>query len=361
MTDSLSLSQNPELVRKAMEELYLRMREQKFRYYVPNGKIAEFIRGLGMTMADGRAKHFVHLLSAANGIGKTCFMVNFLANLMWPSGNKYFDVPLLKNWPYLKKIRIVTSHTAVEQELIPEMENWFPIGRYERTKGDRHYYAHWKTDTGWELDIMTFDQPVKEFESVNKGLILIDEPPPYGVYKACISRLRRGGIMMVVETPLEGAGFLYDEIIGKESVCSEHGHYCDSAFKNFYMEAEMEDACTIHGIRGHLAHEDIERIIGQYDEEEKQARVYGKSQHLVGLVLKKFNRAVHVVKPFPITYEDFAVYQFLDPHPRLPDAVSWIAVDKYNNYFVVDELWVHGNTREIAQRIKQKDSIYRII
>lgn len=130
-----------------------------------------------------------------------------------------------------------------------------------------------------------------------------------------------------------------------------------------YIEASVEDACKQHGIRGHLEHDHIERMIAEYTEDEKQARVYGKFQHLVGLRFKAFSRNIHVIKPFNITPKDFCVYEALDPHPRLPDMVSWLAVDAKGNKYIMDELWLkcQGGTEELAQRIKQKASQYRLI
>lgn len=67
--------------------------------------------------------------------------------------------------------------------------------------------------------------------------------------------------------------------------------------------------------------------------------VYGKFQHLTGMVFKQFNTRVHVIKPFHINRRDFVVVEAIDPHPRNPDAVVWIATDAKGRRFVVDELY----------------------
>lgn len=129
-----------------------------------------------------------------------------------------------------------------------------------------------------------------------------------------------------------------------------------------HIEADVEAACKQHGVRGHLEHSDIEKIVANYSEDERQARIYGKFQHLVGLRFKQFSRAIHVIRPFEVTMRDFTVYQALDPHPRTPDATLWLAVDRKGTKYVVDELWLkcQGGTDELAQRIKQKDAMYRV-
>lgn len=127
------------------------------------------------------------------------------------------------------------------------------------------------------------------------------------------------------------------------------------------IEAEVEDACFEHGIRGHLRHADIGRMIAEYDDEDMQARVKGKFQHLTGLVFKQFSRKIHVIKPFRIKSEDYVVSEALDPHTRNPDAVMWLATDRKRRHIVVDELYGTFTTGELAERIKRKADAYRIL
>ena len=127
------------------------------------------------------------------------------------------------------------------------------------------------------------------------------------------------------------------------------------------VQAQIEDNCIIHGIRGILKHEDIEKMVANYTEEDKQARVYGKFQHLTGLVFKQFNRRIHIIKPFHINKNDFAVYERLDTHPRNPDACIWLAVDRNGTRYVVDEMYQEADIDELTARIKEKASNYRII
>lgn len=128
------------------------------------------------------------------------------------------------------------------------------------------------------------------------------------------------------------------------------------------IEADIEANCIEHGIRGILEHKNIMAMISEYTEEDKQARVYGKFQHLTGIVFKKFNRRIHVVKPFFPKPQDFCVLELLDPHPRNPDAVMWVAIDTKGRKFVIDELYEKfASVDDMAFKIKQKGSQYRII
>lgn len=330
-----------------------RLKQERLRYYVPTGVGEEFIRLVGSD------KYFVTLFSAANGIGKTCIGANTFANFLWhtdPFGRKYnewFDGKLFKEWPYPKRARIITDPTTVTSAIIPELKTWFPLGRYKIDKKGKNYEYLWTTDTGWEFEIMTYDQDPKEFESATLGLVWLDEPPPETIYKATVARLRRGGIIYITATPLTGSAWIYDQVISNPE--KEKG-------RRTYLEADVESACIEHGVRGFLEHNHIEQMIAEYSEDEKQARIYGKFQHLIGLIYKQWNRKVHVIRPFNINRQDYTVYQALDPHPRVNDAVLWVAVDKYGQKFVIDELWYkcQGGIKELAERIKQKDQQYRV-
>lgn len=318
---------------------------EKYRFYVPNLKAEQFIKMVGT------GKQFVSLFSAANGVGKTAVGANMLAHMMWPVGSKWFQDPLYTKYPFdVKRGRIVSDPTTIKSHMIPELKSWFPDGRYTTSKASKSWEYTWKTDTGFEFDVMTYDQDVKEFESVTLGWAWFDEPPPEAIYKATVSRMRRGGIIFITATPLTGSAWMYDTIL-TNSVPGQRD----------YVEANVEDACITHGVRGHLRHEDIERMVSEYSEEDKQARVHGKFQHLTGLVFKNFNRKVHIVKPFEIDPKDFSTVERLDTHPRVPQAVLWVATRRDGVKFVVDELFIQANTQELSRKIKHKAADYRIV
>lgn len=298
----------------------------------------------------GKGDQLTSLFSAANGVGKTAVGVNLLAHMFWPVKSPWFDEQIFSDFPFpVKQGRIVSDPTTVKNQIVPELKRWFPEGRYSTKKSGKSYDYNWKTDTGFEFDVMTYDQDIKEFESVTLSWAWFDEPPPEPIYKAMVSRMRRGGIIFITATPLTGSAWMYDSIL-TNSVPGQRD----------YIEADVEDACIEHGIRGHLKHADIERMISEYSEEDKQARVYGKFQHLTGLVFKEFDRKIHIVKPFAINPADFSVVERLDTHPRVPQAVLWVATRRDGVKFVVDELFINANTEELAARIKSKAADYRI-
>ena len=324
----------------------LRRKVNPYKYYIPNGKCEEFIQMVG------KGNTFISLFSAGNGVGKTATGANILAHIIWgrESNNKYFDLPLFKKWPFPKRGRVISDPTTITQTLIPEIKKWFPKGRYRTSKKGKMYDYEWLTDTGFKFDVMTLEQEPKEFESATLGFAWFDEPPSYAIFKATVARMRKGGIIFITATPLKGSAWMYDHIIcynGKDKLRG-------------YVYADIEDNCQEHGVRGILKHSDIEKMIKEYTEDEKQARVHGKFAHLTGLVFKKFDRQIHVIKPFMLNKRDWMVMEALDTHPRNPDATLWVAKNRKGTMIVVDELYGSYTTSELARRIHDKEERYRI-
>mgnify|MGYP000854686467 CR=1 FL=1 len=343
-------------------ELLRRLERERYRYYEPTGVGEEFIDAVAC------GDNFIVLYSAANGVGKTATGANILAHLFWNTGeNVYFNEGIFKEFPWKKKGRIVSDPTNLTKNIIPELKFWFPEGRYTTHKGNKTFESIFETDTGWEFDLMTYEQDAREFEGVTLGWAWFDEPPPEAIFKATVSRMRKGGIIIITATPLAGSAYLYDAFAKgnyKVEVTSEEGGVtAEYTRKVAYIEAGIESACKQHGIRGHLEHEHIMNIIAEYSEEEKQARIYGKFQHLVGLVFKRWNRKIHVIKPFALNPADYVVWHALDPHPRTRDAGLWVAIDRKGRKFVVDELWVkpENGTKELAYLINNKNAQYRVV
>lgn len=194
-------------IRALKLEKLRRLKNERYRFYIPNGKAEAFIKIIGEN------RHFINLFIAANGVGKTACLSNIMANICFEPHKPWFDYPLYNNWPYLKKGRIISDPTTVTKTIVPELHKWFPQDRYTTSKESKQYDSLWRTDTGFEFDIMTYEQDVKEFESATLGFALFDEPPPEDIFKATISRMRRGGIIIVGFTPLQGSAFFYDQYV----------------------------------------------------------------------------------------------------------------------------------------------------
>lgn len=331
-----------------IEEAKSRQQENLAQKYTPNGKCEEFIRMVGAN------KTFVNLFCAANGVGKSACGVNIVTNICFGIQNEWFNYPLFQKFPYLKRGRIISDPTTIKEKIVPELKKWFPSNRYkihyETKKEGKQYESRWTTDTGFVFDIMSTEQDSKEFESTDIGWFWADEPVPHSIYIATIARLRLGGICFLTLTPLTYSAWIKDNIYDKRD-----------GYNQDYVTADVEDNCKQHGTRGILDHPDIERMSAQYPEDEKEARLHGKFGHLLGLVHKGFDIKTHVIEPFVINDKDYCVYMALDTHPRVPDAVLWMAIDEKGQKYICDELFYKGTDIEITTRIKRKEDQWRVL
>lgn len=290
----------------------------KFQFYEPNLPIEKIISLVG------KSNNLVYILSAANGIGKTVFLVNLARAIMFGPTNKYFDYEIFRNWPYPKRLRFVSEPSQIEEggPFPTEIQKWWPRGRYKTFKDSKHYVKRYEAGD-FVLEVLTYEQGAEQHEGANLGAVFFNEPPPQNLWTPNISRLRAGGIGVVGMTPLTEAGWFFDEVVPRH--------------ENFIVYADVETACKQHGTHGHLEHDQIEKMIAEYNSDEREARIEGKAMYLKGLIFKTFNPQVHVLKESILPPANATVYQVVDPHTDKPFAVIWAFVDGRGDVFVYDE------------------------
>ena len=326
-------------------ELEQRDAMEAAQFYIPNGKVEKFINLVGSN------KRFVNMFIGANGVGKTAIGANIVANIIFGPQNKWFQLPLFKQFPFIKRGRIISDPTTIKEKIIPELIKWlprntyknFPEKLYETSKEVKYYSSKFTFNNGWIIDVMSNEQDLKSFESVDLGFLWCDEPLPRDRFLASLARGRLGMICFWTYTPLFQAGWIKDWM-------DEHQEEAE------YIEAEIEDNCSIHGVRGMLDHKAIQRMSDAMPEDEKEARIFGKFGHLLGRVHKRFNRKIHVIKPFPINEKDWTTYKALDPHPRVQDHVLYLSVNSKGTKIVTAELLSDGMVKMLHSRMVELET-----
>lgn len=301
-----------------LKEMNYRRENYRSRYFLPNGPQERFVKLVG------GEDPFIGIFSAANGIGKTTLIVNLLANIFFGPQNDFFNYPIFKQWPFPKRFRFVTDPKLVE-EIGPfhsEITKWWPKGRYEASKGGKNYYSQYRAGK-FLLDVMSYDQELKQFEGTTLGCVLFDEPPVRSIWNASLARLRMGGIACVFMTPLTSAAWFFDEVVPRHL---KHIVYGD-----------IEENCKEHGIRGQLEHSNIQRMVSEMDPEEVEARAHGKAMYLQGLIYKMFDPRVHVLDQHVSVPHGAQVWQIVDPHGDKPFACIWGFCDATGTLYQIDE------------------------
>lgn len=299
-------------------ELKWRAENERLDFYEPNLPIEKLISLVGSK------DNLLYILSAANGVGKTVGLVSIAGAIMFGSSNRYFDYPLFKSWPHPKRLRIVSEPSQIEEggPIPTEIKKWWPRGRYQTFKDSKHYVKRYEAGE-FILEVLTYQQEAEQHEGANLGLVLFNEPPPEHLWTPNISRLRAGGIAVVGMTPLTEAGWFFDKVVPRH--------------QDFIVYGDVETACRQHGTRGHLEHEQIQKMIAEYDPEEREARIEGKAMYLKGLIFKTFNPQVHILKDTLLPPSNATIYQVVDPHTDKPFAIIWAFVDARGDVFVYDE------------------------
>lgn len=352
------MAKQSEALKQELRELKLeklkRFEQESYKYFKPIGTVANFLD------EAFSGDYITALLSSANGTGKTTTLVNIVGHLSRPCGNEYFQQDMIRDWKYERRGRIVSDTTTITSTIVPELKKWLPAGSYESKKLGKQYESRFeiRDNQGRKFlwDLMTYEQDPKQFESANLGVVLFDEPVPRHIYTASIARLKKGGVCLIFATPLSnnvGTAWMYQDIVANPSRKND-GFYYDTASK--------EDACIEHGINGFLPHAQIERELKQYPIDERLPRIFGEFTQIKGRVIKEFDPEVHVLdEMLDFNKDDYVVVQSWDTHPRVEEAILWVAIDRKGTKYIVDELWSNEPIPALVNKIKAIDSKYRVV
>jgi len=340
------------LIEKGLEQeaktLLIVSKADPLKYFCPNGRQEEYIRAIG----NSETKIPVILLTAANGIGKTTISVHAICNFIYGPKNGWFDYPIFRNFPFPKTIWYISTAEALKNTIVPEFEKLLKPGTYQTYKDGKAHWSRLECD-GWNIVFKTFDQDIQTFESANCGIIVVDEPAPEAVWKAIKSRRRMGCITMLPLTPLFCPPYLIDEV----------KRAADDGRKGFsHITADVYTACRRRGVRGHLDPEIIDKMVADYDVEERKARAYGEFAYFSGKIYQDLSENLHRVNPadYPIP-KGSLIKHIVDPHDSRPCAAIWMAVTPIGRKIIFAEspidkskqYWEIKSGLTIEQEIRQ--------
>lgn len=194
--------------------------------------------------------------------------------------------------------------------------------------------------------VKSFLQNKQSAESSDWDFIHIDEPCPELMWKAASRGLMdRNGKAWFTLTPL--SEFWINDLFfpqnpkdKRESVWAEMGNTRDNP---------------------HLPPEAIAEYEASLSTDERECRIKGIPLELSGLVYKEFNRDTHILKTLPAGWEawdqpplDHTIYAAIDPHPKTPHAVLFVAVGPHEVPIVYDEIFMQMTAHDLAQAVIHK-------
>jgi len=296
----------------------------KIEYFVPfphQQRVIDLIREGKKTV----------LLQGANQIGKTISGSNiagaFSSNgclVPWGDKKPIFPSEYAKEHNgrgVIGRILCNDWEKAARDTIVPKLKEWLKAGTYETKKnnvGVEHEFTF--PATGSKFTILTYKEDTKSHEGWTGDWVWADEPPPKDKYTANRRGLvARNGLFFISMTALDEPWILDDIVLKPDPSC---GIVAD-------IPIQANPTLSAEAIR--IFEKDL-------PEEEKVARIKGGWMQLEGRIWKCFDNNIHIIKPFKIP-PDWPVQFQIDFHLNLPHAISFCACDKYNRFFVCEEVW----------------------
>jgi hypothetical protein len=339
------LMEQPDVIASRMpqeeaEEFMAAVVANKMAFFVPNGAQEKYIETVGYSLDKSRGGVKLPIITStfANGVGKTTATVQICGNLMEGPQSGWFDYPFFYNWKYPKKIWYCSTALNIQDNVVPMFKELLQEGIFEEDYSDskegKQYVAR-MTYKDWEVTFKTYEQADDTFESSTVGLIIFDEPAPLGKWKRIKSRRRMGCVVIYPMTPLWCPPYIMDEI-GDALRIGKKGY--------FSCEADVYSSCKKRGVRGHRDPEIIDEEVAGYDEEEKEARVYGKFMYFSGRILPTISkeRNVRTEEQIPLS-KHAIILMSVDPHDARPCAVGWWGRNPDGRWICLDEAPVFNN------------------
>ncbi len=334
--------------------------------YIPSGAMEPAIPACGI-------KHgitWIVNLQCNNKGGKSAIGAQIWANIIWENDPVYFDYPLYRDWPFynseydkdgnmtkkgecIKNLRIVGTPENVSDTgpIRTEILKWWPKGRYTCHKAKQSYYSKYYTDTGWFIDVKTFEQSPESFEGPLKSAHWVDEPSKPDLIGAYLSRHSKGGFILFTQTPLNAAPMLdiFEDLRSRRNVKNpiEIVTIKSTLYENSITKGKLNSKGTKRGL---MSDDEVDSYVANCPIDQLDARVFGKDSDKQGRIYKKYDDAVHC-RDYDWTDPRFKVancYCAIDPHDKYYPFISWWAVfppNKYGicNYICYNE-WPDINT-----------------
>ena len=333
---------------------YKTLQTHPAQFYLPNRAQADLIRAVGSQTPGKR----IYLVTSGNGVGKTTAAINICLNLVYPGLNLFqyakdvqtgeefpgfFNYYLYRRFPvtWPKQIWYISNRDAIVA-IEKKFKKWVKADDTNFLKdGKAHVSRITFTSNDWEIQFKTIDQDPATFETADVSVVIFDEPPPYRLFTAAVSRLREGGIIIIPATPLFTAAWFVDEIIEKADADGDKYYQKVNVWTNCVEEAGEWDLGQwgIHP-KGNLYKSNIDMMIRNWDVDELEARRDGEFKYLTGLVFKSYSkRDRHHSMRDKVYFNptDYMYRMTIDPHERRPPAVIWECFDRWNRRHVLRE------------------------
>lgn len=284
-------------------------------------------------MNDGvlQRKHFDFAATWGTWTGKTTLLGAMIANMTCKPENQascFKALPLFQNWPFSKTIRIGCAPDQMNEmtgAVWLALMAWMPKdGSWEAVKAGKHYPSiiKWK-NTGWTLDVRTYDQLCEGKESADIGFYAFDEPPPLEDWHRAAGRRKHGGIRAIFGSFIDDDGeqpALFEEILEDPKV----EYFFSSTEENFKSRG------------GYLDDEIALEMMKAWPKYQYNARRTGRPNLITSKVFV-IDPDVHIAPAIKPGDMELTCYLAFDPHDVRPGVIGIYGWDSTGVFHVVDE------------------------
>ena len=262
---------------------------------------------------------------------------------------------------------------------------WIPRKFLIRGKWDESWSEKERTLTltcGCTMQVTSYDQDVQDFSGSSLHRVVFDEPPAEDIYRENLMRiLDTKGQLYFGFTPPDDPGkamkgsWIYD--------LYERGMPGPGRDPNITSIRLLTEENKV------VDHETLLQITSGLTAAQKETRLRGEFMHLSGRIYPSYadgprqwcftcneivlvkNRMClncgepntvefcNVVEPFDQAYKWPTVF-LLDPHPRKPNMMSWVAVDPRDDWWQIGELEVDGDPVMVRDKVREFENSHRI-
>ena len=273
---------------------------------------------------DALSRYPIVLMVGANGIGKSTVAVHEAD--AWCRGYRPWTGETLGQAPHRVGLFVESFAHASEEDVLPLFE---AVMDPQTIKGRPSKLSSgtvnkWRYKNGSILKIMSYRQKPKDFEGIAWDFVVFNEPPPRWVWIPTVRGLAKGqNKCLFAMTPVdENSAWIFDEL-----------------YTNADSDPAAEKKSDVFQVTGTKADSfyDPDKLAvmeASLDDDEKEARLYGRFRHLIGRVYKEYDRDVHVLRDAALERaralaQDPSIPKGLvvDPHDKRPFALAWFLVD----------------------------------
>ena len=228
------------------------------------------------------------------------------------------------------------------------------------------------------IQIMSHDQDPSDFESGDLHFCLNDEIPRYAAWRANQARtMAVRGRMFLAMTWKDDASIPVDWIFDEVYDRAQPGALKDPNFEWFELHSTDNPNIDQQNVRDQMA---------QWSERVRAVRIYGRPLRFSNRIHPLFTDApsawcfkcggetvIRKERCGTCESEDVTAFSHVcafdysrtwpavmavDPHPRKPHMMSWVAVDSYDDLWQVAEAEVEGDPVEVWKKAQEIESLY---